>query len=485
MKMKNRILSLLLIIPVLFSIFAYCVSAAAAKPVITSGNMVVIRSVDTGQTMLDSGDTESYVTPTVSAKLMTSLVAFDLAENLDAIVSVPADVLKKENVGSTSVSAPMIGLRPGETYTLRQLLQGTLISTANDACFTLAYSVSKGDIAYFVSKMNEKAASLGCKNTNYTDPVGLYSVVSPNVKPDNSVSYTTAHDVAVIASEFYKNNKLLDISSQASYALGGSTLPTKNYLLSKALIADYYKAGVKGMIAGQATDNGGYCLITSAEREGLGFVFVVMNAPGEDRKDDGSRSFPEGNAYTDIIKTVDWATTTFGYVNLVEEGDILGELPVKTAGDNIDHVTYVTKNALDKLLPTDVDSSEIERNIKLDFEDLEAPVEKDKKVGTLTLYYAGELLGTVDLVTSSSVERSKILDLFDKFKKFLQSSWLKHLIRIILIGLVCYLIFLLGCFVYRIIIKANAASAQKARSKQREQAKKAASVKKSETNQKK
>ena len=228
------------------------------------------------------------------------------------------------------------------------------------------------------------------------------------------------------------------------------------------------------MIAGQASESGGYCLITSAESEGLGYVFVAMNAPGEDRKNDGTRSFPAGNAYTDIKSTVEWTTTTFGYVEIVEEGEIVGELPVKTAGDNTDHVNFITKASVDKLLPKNVDMADVVREIKLKYEELEAPVEKNMEVGTLVLRYDGKEIASVSLVTANEVERSKLLDIFDKFKNFLHSSFLKTVIRVLLIGLVCYLIFLLGCFVYRIIIKSNANAQKKARAKQREQAKKQA-----------
>ena len=485
MKNGKRYISLFLLLSLISSLFGVFASADTAKPVITSGNMVVIRSVNTDQVLFDTGNADLYVTPTVSAKLMTSMIAFDMLDNLDAVVTVPAEVLSKENVGSTSVSAPMLRLSPGETYTVRQLLMGTLISSANDACFTLAYYASKGDIPLFVTRMNEKAASLGCTNTYYADPVGLYGIVSPEMKPGNGVAYTTAHDVAIVASAFYKYNELLKISEQPSYTLGGGTLHTKNYLLSKSLIADYYTPGVRGMIAGQASESGGYCLITSAESDGYSYVFVVMNAPGEDRKNDGTRSFPAGNAYEDVRKTIEWATTSFGYINLIEAGQIIGELPVKTAGDNIDHVSCVTAEEVNMLLPKNIVMTDVIKETSFDSDFLEAPVAKDAVVGTLSLRYDGRIIASVPIVTANAVEKSKILDLFDKFKKFLKSKWLRTVIKVIFYIFVGYLILLLGCFVYRIIIKCNANAQKKERAKQREAAKKQGKNQKNENNEKK
>ncbi len=430
-------------------------------PEITSGNMVVIRSVDTGQILLDTTSGEK-VAPTVAAKLVSAMIAYDSIDNIDkqgVEYTVPGEALLAKNIGQMGdISCPMLGLKSGDRLTPRQLFSATLVSAANDACYTLAYSVSGGDISAFVEKMNAKATEIGCADTLFTNPVGL----------NDGVSYTTARDVSLIAAAFYKYNTLLSISSLPSYVIGKSTLQTKNYLLSKTLTKDYYLSGVKGMIAGQARPDGGYCLITAGESEGMGYVFVVMEGPGEKRNKDGTRTFAENNAYADIHKTFKWALTSFGYLLIVKKGEVIGTLPVSVGSDNTDSVNCIALDEVDMLVPAGLTPEDIAREPDLYFDELEAPVEKDKVVGKLDLYYEGELLASVPLVTAAAVDRSQLLSLFQQFKAFLTSSTVKTIIRILLIIIICYLVLLLALKIYAVVVKANRAAQKAARNKRRE-----------------
>ena len=430
------------------------------KPEITSGNLVVARSVDTGQILLDTSG-NATVPPTVTAKLVSAMVIFDMVTSLDETVTVPVEATLAKNIGPKGdISAPMLGLSPNNTLTVRQLLTATLVSAASDACFALAYYVSEGNITSFVEKMNEKAGSIGCKNTLYTNPVGL----------TDGESHTTPVDAAIVASAFYKYNTLLNISSQPTYVLG-NTIHTKNYLLSNMLLKGYTLSGAKGMIAGQARPEGGYCLVTSAEKSGLGYVMVVMEAPGEIRNTDGTRSFPEGNAYQDIHKVFPWATTSFGYLTLVNEREIIGELPVEVASGNTDHVGYVALEEVDILMPVGVKAEDITREVNLFYESLEAPVEKDMEVGRLDLYYDGEKIASVSLVANTEIERSRLLSLFGRFKAFIKSKTIKKTIRGIIILLIAYFVLVLASTIYRIILKADKAAKKRQNRIQKEREK--------------
>ncbi|MGI6715979.1 MAG: D-alanyl-D-alanine carboxypeptidase family protein [Eubacteriales bacterium] len=464
--MKRKIISLLLaciIVLSFFNVLAFADDTSAPEfkiPEITSGNLVVVRSVDTGQILLDTSENRQ-VAPTVSAKLVATMVAYDMITSLEETVTVPPEALLAKNIGQMGdISAPMLGLTPNGKLTVRQLITASLVSAANDACFTLAFYASGGDIPAFVEKMNEKAKSLGCQNTKFTNPVGL----------TDGESYTTPTDVAIIASAFYKYNTLLNISSQPSYVLG-NTIHTKNYLLSNVLLKGYTLSGAKGMIAGQARIDGGYCLITSAEKAGLGYVMVVMEAPGEIRNTDGTRSFPEGNAYQDIHKVFNWAITSFGYLTLVTEREIIGEIPVDVATGNTDHVAYVAEKEVDILMPVGISVEDVEREVILYNETLEAPVEKDMIVGRLNLYYNGEKIASVSLVTNSEIERSKLLSLFGRFKAMLMSSTTKKIIRIIIAILVGYFILVIVSNVYRVVRKADAIAKKRAKKKANEKKK--------------
>lgn len=415
------------------------------NPEITSGNLVVVRSVDTGQVLLDTSD-GGRIQPTATAKLVSAMVIYDSISSLDEVVTVPPEAALAKNIGAYGdISSPMLGLTPGGSFTAKQLLTATLVSSANDACFTLAYFVSEGNIAAFVEKMNQKAQSLGCQDTLYTSPVGLSDINS----------YTTPVDASVIAAAFYRYNTLLDISSLPSYVIG-NVIHTKNYLLSNTLLSGYTISGAKGMIVGQARSDGGYCLITSAEKSGLSYVFVVMESPGEIRNKDGTRQFPDNNAYDDIKKVFDWALSSFSYLTLVEDREIIGELPVTIAAGNVDHISYAAEKEVDILMPVGALREDVERDIMVYYDSLEAPVEKDMLVGRMDLYYGDVKIATVSLVTNGEVERSNLLSLSSKFKSLLESPAVKTAVKAVIIIIVIYFILVVASQVYRAVSKANA-----------------------------
>lgn len=418
-------------------------SASDTEPVITSDNAIVVMSAENGQILMNTANGRE-VDPTCSAKLMTAMIVFDTVKNLDAQVTIDAKALQGiGNIGD--ISAPRLGLHAGETYTVRQLLQATLISAANDACNALAYYCSDGDIAAFVSQMNARAAELGCTHTYYTNTTGLY----------DGEAYTTVEDVAVVAVEFYRHNTLLDLSSQPSYVIGGSTVHTKNYLRSETLLRGCMIPLAKGMIAGQRTAQADYCLITSAETGGIGYVYVIMEAPGEIRNPDGTRGFPEENAYSDMKKIFDWYRNAYGYVSLVKKGEVVGEIPVDIAAESVDHVNYVVEETVERLVLKSMDPDDIKFVKKLTVERLSAPVKKNTNVGTMEIYYNDELLATVNLITNNDVERSELLSVFDTFKSFLFGSTMKTVTKVIIGIIIAFVLFTVGAKIYYVIKKAK------------------------------
>ena len=229
---------------------------------------------------------------------------------------------------------------------------------------------------------------------------------------------------------------------------------TKNYLLSESLMKGYKLSGVKGMIAGQARQDGGYCLITSAEADGLTYIFVVMDAAGENRYPDGTRDFPQENAYADVHKLYPWATTAFGYAQLLSEGELLAQIPV-TLSAEIDYMSVVPARSVEVLLPKGTDITAAERRIELTVSELEAPVQQGTVVGTVTVILDGRELGKVDLVTRFSAEKSELLSVFSGVKDFLFGDTMKTIIKVIIVLVVLFVVYELAFFIYRLVKKAG------------------------------
>lgn len=409
-------------------------------------NTVVVRNVDSGRNIFNNSDGK-IIQPGVAAKLMTALVAYERIAQLSAKVVVPAEAEKDGYIGAAGqVSAPRLGLKSGSILTARDLLQAVLVCSANDACVSLAVYVS-GSPESFVKLMNEKAAELGCQNTHFSNCTGLSS----------ATSHTTAEDIALIAEAAFLKNELVGLASEPKATVGESKIHSKNYLMSTSLISNYYTKEAKGLIAGQTENEKGYCLISSAEKDGLSYVFVVAEASAEKRTiaEDGTstRYFDPGNAYDDMKAFIPWATESFSYHSVITRKNFSEELPV-SAGKESDYVLVVAKDNIELLLPAGTDvEAELEKQVVFTEEKLNAPVYEGQIVGSVSVLYGGELLASTDLVAKTSVTENTLQTFGQKAFDFLQSDTMKTILlwACILVG--AYMLFNVGAFIYRLVKK--------------------------------
>src|SRR5258708_5250010 len=121
----------------------------------------IVADLDSGQ-VLAGRDQDAVHPPASTIKVLLALVALD---ELDLNSTVVADV------ADTQVECNCVGVKPGHTYTARQLLDGLLLVSGNDAANTLAQMLGGQDVA--VGKMNAKAAAIGATNTFAATPSGL------------------------------------------------------------------------------------------------------------------------------------------------------------------------------------------------------------------------------------------------------------------------------------------------------------------------
>lgn len=243
-----------------------------------SSTCVVLYEPETGAVLYDkNGDNTQNIDDFV--RMMTALVTADnmaLGENVlftdDGIYGFPS--------GNTT-----LGFDSGESITVEQALYAILIGYSCDASNQLAYTVS-GSMDAFVSAMNEKAAALGCKNTNFTNSTGIY----------DQNQYSTANDFARIAAEFYSNQSLAEITSFGSYEfIPTNTQPDDFWIVNynSFVNGDYIYDGIIGGISGYSEESG-YCAITACERDGVRLICVMMDADSENRFYETQKLFDYG-----------------------------------------------------------------------------------------------------------------------------------------------------------------------------------------------
>lgn len=204
-------------------------------------------------------DEKAY--PASVTKIMTALVTIETLKEhnspIDQIVEVPAC--------AEGVEGSSLYLKAGEKISIEDLLYGLMLVSGNDAAVALA-EVIGGDQNEFVRMMNEKAEMLGCRNTHFMNPSGLF----------DENHYTTARDMAVICREAMKDPDFKKIVSAKSYVSGRTESSYKTFYNKNKTVSQY--EGGTGIKIGYTTDSG-RTLAASSERDGRSMICVVMSAP--------------------------------------------------------------------------------------------------------------------------------------------------------------------------------------------------------------
>lgn len=171
---------------------------ALLKPPVASADSVVLMDATTGKVLYEKNKDSAYP-PASTTKIMTILLVLENS-NLNDVVTVSKN--------AEMADGSKIYLIKGEKISVKELLYGLTLASANDCAVALAEHIS-GSTKKFAKLMNEKADSLGCKSTNFVNPNGLYDI---NHK-------TSSYDLALIMQELTKHDEYTKISTTPSYKM--------------------------------------------------------------------------------------------------------------------------------------------------------------------------------------------------------------------------------------------------------------------------
>ena len=424
---KIRIFSLFLAICLVFSLLAPSASALDA-PSLRSAKAVVLADLDSGRLLYELNKDEQR-SPASLTKVMTVLLAVEALErgevSLDEMVTAQADCLAGLNTDSSTS-----GIQPGEIISYRDLLYCALVHSANEACNVLAHRVS-GSVENFVAAMNERAAALGCVNTHFADPNGL----------SNENHYTTAYEMYLITAEALRHDLFAEICNTKGYDMAATNLsPARSFYNSNALItadSEYgsgyvypYAAGVKTGF----TQKAGYCLVSTAEKDGIRLLAVVMGCDGW-----LNAGIDEYQNFTDSRSLYNWAFEGFAYREAVSSLSTVTRVQVALSADGDAPISLRPQEDITLLLPKDLDESEIELVPTVYDELLTAPIEAGTLLGRAEIVIRGENYGSVGLVNTAQVELSKKEFMSQRVDQTLHSPWMTLLIVFVAVIAVGYL----------------------------------------------
>ncbi len=364
----KRMLSVILCIAVLS--FSLCVCASAeGMPVEVKAKAAVLMDGTTGKVLMKMNEHEKLYPASVT-KIMSLLLVM---EALDGNKIRLTDMVTTSPVAA-SKGGSQIWLKEGEQMSVDELLKATAVYSANDACTALGEYIAGSDEG-FVMMMNERAAELGMKNTHFENCTGL--------DDDTENHLTTAYDIAIMSRELMKHELIKDYTTiwMDSLRNGETELVNTNKLIR------FYN-GATGLKTG-TTNKAGCCVSATATREGTSLIAVVMGSDNSSDRFEGAKAMLNwGFAnYTTMTPQIDKKLITDVNVLMGEERVLTPQIP----------------SAASVLIPKGR-----EKDIVQDVElaaSVEAPVESNQTLGTVSVSLDGEVLGKYNLTAPHYVDR--------------------------------------------------------------------------------
>ena len=302
--------------------------------------------------------------PASITKILTALVALENSELTDEVL------FSEDSISFLEYGDAHIGMTPGEILSMEDALYGMLLASANEVAYAIAENVGKlmgGDYNTFIQKMNERSAELGCTGSHWTNPNGLHD--------DNH--YTTAHDMALIASAVYQYDEFRTIVQTLSYTIPPTNLvnESRTFQQKHKMLwpenANYYQYCTGGKTG--YTDQARTTLVTMADNGELRLAAVVLYDFGND-------------AYVDTRAMFDYVFDNFSKVVLS------GQEKPEEIDSYADNDAYV-------LLPAGIGFEDLDKEIEI--------TDEQNREGTVTYTYQGQNVGSADVVLAKDYVAEK------------------------------------------------------------------------------
>ena len=433
--MKKHIAMLCAVL--LTALAAFAPGAAAAGPALTATEAYCIIDADTGLVLAQQNMNEE-LHPASITKVMTLGLACEKAQG--KWDNVKLTVSHEDVYSLAGTDSSHIALQEGEEVPLTDALYATMMASANDGANLLAEYFGGGSIEGGVAAMNAQAKELGLEHTHFANPHGL----------PNDDHYTTAHDLYRITKEALSHELFATICNTVKHTVPATnlsderTLSNTNGLINpeSPMYRGYYYEYAKGVKTGH-TDAAGYCLISTAEKDGVRLLCVVLGGKGTTRAN-GTTDF---GSFSDTLSAYRWVFANYGWRDIVSASDLICEVPVRYGRDS-DSVTVRPAQSISAVLPSaDAGGApQFEQQVTLyserDGKPLEAPVKAGDEVGELTVSYDGTVYGTVKLVAAVDVAVSKGAYIGGHLRAFFTNPIVLVVLLLVVLAVIGYVLWL-------------------------------------------
>lgn len=340
----------------------------------------ILMERDTG-TVLFEKNSDEQLPPASMTKVMTMLLIMEAIES----GKIKWDDKVRTSERAASMGGSQIFLEQGEEMTVEELMKGIAIASANDASVAMAEHLA-GSEEQFVHMMNERAKELGLKNTHFVNSNGL---------PGEN-HYSSAYDLAIMAKELLKYEKVTEFTSTYEDYLREDT-DDKFWLVNTNKLVKFYP-GVDGLKTGY-TSKAKYCLTATANKNGMRVIAVIFGAPtSQDRN-------------RQISEMLDYAYSQYELQKRYERGELLGEARIRKGSSPT--VQVVAEENVSLLMKKgDAVEGITERLVLKD--PVAAPIAKGDELGKLYIEKDGKILSETKVIADSDVNPASLWTLMKR-----------------------------------------------------------------------
>lgn len=371
-----------------FLLHGALVNAQAPQPATTTiiprppeiaATSYILMDARTGQVLVEENADEA-LPPASLTKIMTAYIVEE--EIINGNLSLDTEVHISEKAWRMEGSKTFVGVNT--RVRVEDLLRGIIIQSGNDASVAMAEHIAGSEEA-FADMMNQYAEVLGLTNSFFMNASGL----------DTELYYNTmsARDLAILArATILHHPQFYPINAEREFTYNGIRQANRNTLLFRDRNVDGLKTGW--------TEAAGYCLVASAERDGMRLITVVMGTASEEAR---------------AVETQKLLTYGFRYYEthkLYDNGQVLTNVPIWSGKQNavdigITEEVFVTiPRGRAEAMTATVDVEEV----------IHAPLEHGQIMGVVNVVLDNNIYYTGDVVAMQAVERAGI------FKRFI--DWL-------------------------------------------------------------
>lgn len=389
--MKRLLVFLLIGIMTCSSIFAAETKSDSAMA--ATARSYILMEESSGKVLLEKEADVPYP-PASITKIMTLLLINDAI----AAGKITWDDKVTVSEHAAHMGGSQVFMEPGEEQTVRDLVKCICIASANDAAVAMAEYIA-GSEEQFVELMNKRAKELGMNNTVFKNACGLH--VEGHV--------STARDIGIMSRELVSNYPEITkvVTTWMDSIIHKTRRGESEFVLSNTNKMLKWYSGITGLKTGY-TPEAKHCVSATAKRDDMGLIAVIMGAA------DGKTRFREAGQLLD-----------YGFANYKvkigpQMGTVVGTVEIKKGAEP--EVEVVTEDTKAFVVPKSGSNSELTYEITL-VEKPCAPITKGDKLGTITYYLDGNVVGEGHLVAAKDVRKATLKEMIPYMgKRFFKLS---------------------------------------------------------------